>query len=193
MTCMTTTPTLRERIVAEAAALTSEVGWAAVTMAALAARVGVSRQTVYNELGSKPALGEAMVLRELDRFLNVVGEAFDAHPGDLDGAIRAAVRAVLDLAAESALLRALATFTHGGDTELMPLLTTRSDVLIGVASEMVLGRLEAYDVELEPLRRRAAVDVVVRVVLSHVVQPGGSRAEVADDLAWVATRVLGPV
>lgn len=193
MTCMTTTPTLRERIVAEAAALTSEVGWAAVTMAALAARVGVSRQTVYNELGSKPALGEAMVLRELDRFLGVVGEAFDAHPGDLDGAIRAAVRAVLDLAAESALLRALATFTHGGDTELMPLLTTRSDVLIGVASEMVLGRLEAYDVELEPLRRRAAVDVVVRVVLSHVVQPGGSPAEVADDVAWVATRVLGPV
>lgn len=192
MTVMTTTPTLRARIVAEAATLTSEVGWAAVTMAALAARVGVSRQTLYNELGSKPALGEAMVLRELDRFLGVVGEAFGAHPDDLDAAIRAAVEAVLDLAADSPLLRALATFTHGGDTELMPLLTTRSDVLIGVASDMVLGRLEAYDVKLEPRRRRAAVDVVVRVVLSHVVQPGGSPAEVADDVAWVASRVLSP-
>lgn len=191
MTVMTT-PTLRERIVAEAAALTSEVGWAAVTMAALAARVGVSRQTVYNELGSKPALGEAMVLRELDRFLGVVGEAFSAHPDDLGAAIRAAVEAVLDLAADSPLLRALATFTHGGDTELMPLLTTRSDVLIGVASGMVLGRLEGYDVQLKPRRRRAAVDVIVRVVLSHVVQPGGSPAEVADDVAWVASRVLGP-
>ena len=138
MTVMTTTPTLRERIVAEAAALTSEVGWAAVTMAALAARVGVSRQTVYNEVGSKPALGEAMVLRELERFLGVVGEAFDDHPRDLDAAVRAAVRAVLDLAADSALLRALATFTHGGDTELMPLLTTRSDVLVDAASDMVV-------------------------------------------------------
>ena len=192
MTVMTTTPTLRERIVAEAAALTSEVGWAAVTMAALAARVGVSRQTVYNEVGSKPALGEAMVLRELERFLGVVGEAFDDHPRDLDAAVRAAVRAVLDLAAESALLRALATFTHGGDTELMPLLTTRSDVLVDAASGMVLGRLEGYDVALEPRRRRAAVDVVVRVVLSHVVRPGGSPAQVADDVAWVAGRLLRP-
>ena len=190
MTVMTTTPTLRERIVAEAAALTSEVGWAAVTMAALAARVGVSRQTVYNELGSKPALGEAMVLRELERFLAAVGDAFEAHPSDLDAAVRAAVRAVLDLAAESPLLRALATFTHGGDTELMPLLTTRSDVLVDVASDMVLGRLEGYEVTLPPRRRRAAVDVVVRVVLSHVVRPGGPPAQVADDIAWVAARVL---
>ena len=193
MTVMTTTPTLRERIVAEAAALTSEVGWAAVTMAGLAARVGVSRQTVYNELGSKPALGEAMVLRELDRFLGVVGDAFESHPRDLDAAVRAAVRGVLELAAGSALLRALATFTHGGDTELMPLLTTRSDVLVDAASDVVLGRLEGYDVALEPRRRRAVVDVVVRVVLSHVVRPGGPPAQVADDIAWVAGRVLGPV
>ena len=54
-----------ERIVAAAAQLTTESGWAAITMTKLADRVGVSRQTVYNEIGSKPQLAEEMVLREL--------------------------------------------------------------------------------------------------------------------------------
>jgi AcrR family transcriptional regulator len=52
---------LRARIVAAAAVLTTETGWSEVTMARLAERVGVSRQTVYNEIGSKPALAEAMI------------------------------------------------------------------------------------------------------------------------------------
>ena len=47
---------LRARIVAEASVLTTESGWSAVTMARLAERVGVSRQTVYNEIGTKPAV-----------------------------------------------------------------------------------------------------------------------------------------
>ncbi len=36
------------------------------------ARAGFTKQTVYNELGSKPALGQAMVMRELERFLAAV-------------------------------------------------------------------------------------------------------------------------
>ena len=77
---MSPAPTMRERIVGAAAAMTTESGWSAVTMGALADRVGVSRQTVYNEVGTKPGLAEAMILHELDRFLGVVTAAFDAHP-----------------------------------------------------------------------------------------------------------------
>jgi hypothetical protein len=32
--------------------------------------------------------------------------------------------------------------------------------------------------------------MVVRVVLSHVMQPSGSPEETAADLAWIASRVL---
>ena len=64
-------------------------------MARLADEVGVSRQTVYNEIGSKPRLAEAMILRELDRFLGVVTVAFDEHPTDLVAAIGAASEQVL--------------------------------------------------------------------------------------------------
>ena len=89
---------MHERVVAAAAALTLEVGWASVTMGKLADRVGVSRQTVYNEVGSKPQLAEEMVLAELAKFLAVVDAAFDRHPDDLVDAIRAAACGVLELA-----------------------------------------------------------------------------------------------
>ncbi|HRI97380.1 MAG TPA: TetR/AcrR family transcriptional regulator, partial [Nocardioides sp.] len=87
---------MRERVLEAAVTLTTDDGWAHVTMARLAEVVGVSRQTVYNEVGSKPALAEAMILRELDRFLGLVTVAFDAHPTELVEAIRAASRAVLE-------------------------------------------------------------------------------------------------
>ncbi|MDO9495779.1 MAG: TetR/AcrR family transcriptional regulator, partial [Nocardioides sp.] len=83
----------RERVLDGAVRLTSEVGWSQVTMARLADEVGVSRQTVYNEMGTKKGLAEAMILRELDRFLAVVTVAFDDHDEDLVGAVRAAARA----------------------------------------------------------------------------------------------------
>ena len=83
MTVTTPPLTMRERVIDAAVTLTTEVGWAQVTMARLADAVGVSRQTVYNEIGTKPRLAEAMILRELDRFLGLVTVAFDAHPTDL--------------------------------------------------------------------------------------------------------------
>ena len=55
-------PTTRERVVDAAVRLTAQIGWSQVTMARLAEEVGVSRQTVYNEVGTKPGLAEAMRL-----------------------------------------------------------------------------------------------------------------------------------
>jgi len=185
-------PPLRQRLVAAAVELTLADGWSQVTMARLAAEVGVSRQTVYNEIGTKPALAEAMILAELDRFLGVVTAAFDAHPGDLVGAIEDAARGVLEVAQGNDLLKAVVSATHGADTELLPLLTTHSESLLAAAKLVVSERVAAYDVWLEPRLLDAAIDMVVRVVLSHVMQPSGTPAETAADLAWIAARVLEP-
>jgi AcrR family transcriptional regulator len=179
-----------ERIVAAAAELTAESGWATITMAKLADRVGVSRQTVYNEIGTKPALAEEMVLRELAAFLAEVDRAFDANPDDLADAIRGACRGVLELAQDNRLLKAVVSATHGADTELLPLLTTHADSLLGTAKEVVRGRVAAYDVPLPAGRLEAAIDMIVRVVLSHVMQPSGSPHQTSDDIAWLAARAI---
>ncbi|MEI5673340.1 MULTISPECIES: TetR/AcrR family transcriptional regulator [unclassified Nocardioides] len=182
--------TTRERVVAAAVAMTVEIGWSQVTMAKLADRVGVSRQTVYNEIGTKPGLAEAMILRELARFLDVVSAAFDEHPDDLVEAIRASARGVLEHAHDNLLLHAVVSATHGADTELLPLLTTHGESLLAAAKGVVATRLAPYDVGPAGDRLDAAIDMVVRVVLSHVMQPSDTPEATADDIAWIAARVL---
>ena len=194
MTTGTATPdrttALRQRIVDAAVGLTTELGWSQVTMGKLADRVGVSRQTVYNEIGTKNDLAEAMVMRELDRFLAGVTRSFDENPDDLIGAIRDSARRVLKYAEDNALLHAVVSATHGADTELLPLLTTHSEYLLEGAKFVVAERVASYDVDLPEGRLEASIDMVVRLVLSHVMQPSAAPARTADDIAWIAERVL---
>ena len=183
-------PTTRDRIVAAAVELTTTSGWASVTMSRLADAAGVSRQTVYNEVGSKPALAETMILEELARFLQVVEQAFDAEPDDLTRAIERAVRDVLTHARANTLLHAVVSATHGADTELLPLLTTNAAGLLGVAKEVISARVAPYEPAIDPDHLEAAIDMVVRVVLSHVMQPSATPEKTGADIAWLAGQVL---
>lgn len=182
---------IRDRLVSAAAAYTTEHGWAALTMSKLANQVGVSRQTLYNELGSKPRLAEAMVMAELDRFLRSVDAAFAAHPDDLVAAIRAASHEVLELALVNPLLHAVLSSTQGAHTDdLLPLLTIHSEPLLATAGQLIRERIGGYDVPLDPARLDELIDMVVRLVLSHVIQPSGSPAQTAETIGWIAQRAL---
>lgn len=187
MTAVGTTAGTRQRIVAAAAALTTGEGWTAVTMGRLADEVGVSRQTVYNEVGSKTGLAEALVLTELDRFLALVDDGFRAHPDDLGSAMRAAIRSVLREAERNELLRAIVA-PGGGD--LLPPLTTDSAALLDAAKTVVGERIAAYDLAVDRRMRDAVVDMVVRTVLGHVMQPSSAPERSADDIAALASRLL---
>ncbi len=182
----------RERLLAAAARFTAEHGWGALTMGKLADLVGVSRQTVYNELGGKPRLAEAMVMRELELFLDLVDSAFLDHPDDLVQAIGTAAERVLDKARTDPLLHAILSSTQGADSELLPLLTTNSEALLGAAGQMIREHVGSYDVPLPEDRLEVLIDMVVRLVLSHVMQPSGTPAETARTIAWIAASVLTP-
>lgn len=180
----------RERIIAAAARQTTVNGWASVTMGGLAKAIGVSRQTVYNEIGSKKALAEAVILTELARFLGEVEAAFDAHPDDIVEVIRDASRGVLELASRNELLRSVVSATHGADNDLLPLLTTNSESLLGMAKAVVTARVEAFHIPLSQERLDGVIDLIVRALLSHVMQPSATPQETADNLAWIANNVL---
>lgn len=182
--------THRDRLVAAAIGFTTEHGWSALTMAKLADIVGVSRQTVYNELGTKAQLAEAMVMAELAEFLRVVDRGFERHPDDLIAAIEDAARSVLELARVDPLLHAVLSSAQGAGSDLLPLLTTNAQPLLGAATSVLRDHVRRYDVPLDGQRLDALIDMVVRLVLSHVMQPAESPTEIAGNIAWIAEKAL---
>ncbi|MEO6088374.1 MAG: TetR family transcriptional regulator [Umezawaea sp.] len=185
-----TAPALRARILAAAAQLTAESGWSSVRMGRIAELIGVSRQTVYNEVYSKRVLTEQMVLTESAKFLRLVDDAFTANPPDPVAAIREACRGVLRFAADNAVLHAVVSASHGTDNDLLPLLTTRSDLLLDTVKDLVRGHLVEHLRHLPERTAAAVTDVLIRAVLSHVVHPSGTPEDTADDIALLAGHFL---
>ncbi len=181
---------LREQALDVAQAMLVERGWEHVTVSAVAAATGVSRPTFYKEFASKQALGEALVRRETERFLDGVGRVLEEHTDDATAAIGAAVHFTLAEAADNPLLHAVLTSTRGGDDSLLPLLTTRSGPLLESATAALSGWFAAHFPALDDEEVAEGVDAVVRLVVSHLVLPAAPAEETAERLARVATRYL---
>lgn len=183
---------VQERLLDATAELFAEVGWRHVTMSKVADRAGLSRQTVYNEFGTKPALAEELVLRELDAFLTLVRTRI-AAAGDAIEAISSAAEGALSMATTSPLLKAILDSAHAGDSELLPFVT-QSGVLVDRARAVVAESITArFDLPLATEQVTLAADAIVRLVLSHVTQPDRPPAVVAMELAWIVGAILDGV
>lgn len=141
-------------------------------MAEVARGAGVSRQSVYNEFGSRPVLAQAYVLWEAERFLAEVERAVSENLQDPVTALTAAFTAFLDAARAHPLVRELVA--GEGAAEFLPLVTTQG----GALHEQATAALAALLVENFPALAEddAAVlaDAVVRLAISHATLPGGS-------------------
>lgn len=186
---------LRLELLDTAGRAVAERGWSKLTMASLGAGAGVSRQTVYNELGTKDDVARALVARELQRFLAVIEAELRGGP-DPVGDIGRAIAAVLGMARSSPLLQAITRSAHGANSDLLPLLTTESEPLIDSARDAVVVILEArYPILLQ---RRATdlvtvADAMVRLVLSYVMRPAHRDDTTARDVAVLSGLMLGVV
>lgn len=181
---------LRERLLDAAYELVADRGFDRLRMSQLAVAVGVSRQTVYNELGSKEAVGEALFQREVERCMLGIEQRLDEHREDLRAAVAAAVEFTLTLAARNPLIRAMVTGGVGGG--LLRYLTT-SPAAAFVTAE---AAADAYAAETWPgidaESRTLAVEAAVRLTASHVMQsdmpPGESARRIAESVHRIARR-----
>ena len=160
--------------------------WTSARMADLASRAGVSRQTLYNEFGSRDEFGQALVIREGTRFLDEVEQAIDEHGRDPIAALTAGLERFLTIAHDDPFVRLL--LADDGTARLLPLVTTQSAPIVDWAS----GRLvAAIDVRWPGVARedlRALSDMLVRLAISHVAAPRDSPARTAGSI----TRLLAP-
>lgn len=72
-------PAARESLLDAAYTSLARRPWSTVRMVDVAAVAGVSRQTLYNEFGSKEGLARALVRREADAYLAGVERALVSH------------------------------------------------------------------------------------------------------------------
>ncbi|MFI7097971.1 TetR/AcrR family transcriptional regulator [Streptomyces sp. NPDC050161] len=107
-------PAARDSLLDAAYTALASRPWTAVRMVDVAARAGVSRQTLYNEFGSKEGLARALVRRETDSYLAGVERALaDGRPArtgdDAAGRVVAAAAWTLRTARANPLVRAALT------------------------------------------------------------------------------------
>ncbi|WP_433799297.1 TetR family transcriptional regulator [Actinomycetospora sp. CA-084318] len=171
---------LLARLLDAARELTTARGWSAVTMGAVAGRAGISRQHLYNAIGTKRELGDALVARETDAFLAVVCRELRVHPDDLVAGVVAGVVGALEFGASNDLLKAILTADTG--ESLLPVVTARPEVVLDRGVAVIAAELAALHGDDPELPRLA--DAVVRLVISHATQPTG------PDLAAVQARWL---
>lgn len=181
---------LREQALEAAHALVVDRGWSQVRMGEVAAQTGVSRPTLYKEFGDKQGLGEALILRETERFLTGMADLLEQYPTDIAVGISAAVEYVLAEADASPLLRGILTSARAGDDDLLPLLTTRSAPVLAAATATLVGWFGDHFPTLDPEDLADSADALARLAVSHLVLPAEDRTRTAQRLTRVALRCL---
>ncbi|MFB7373633.1 TetR/AcrR family transcriptional regulator [Streptomyces sp. NPDC056222] len=183
-------PTAREALLNAALAALGGLPWSAVRMVDVASAAGVSRQTLYNEFGSKEGLARALVRREADVYLQGVDQVL-ARPVPPVRNLAAVAEWTVAAAGARPVLRALLTGSWG---ERLPTprparagarasavpAQRRADAgvpspadLLGLARDRAATALAGSGRE-DVLR---SCEIALRLALSYVVAPGPSAAD----------------
>ncbi|MEV6125391.1 helix-turn-helix domain-containing protein [Streptomyces violaceusniger] len=184
-------PAARESLLDAAFAALEGRPWPRVKMAEVAAAAGVSRQTLYNEFGSKEGLARALVRREADAYLSGVERALSGVSGAAGPRERLAAAAVWTVrsATENPLVRAVLTGCWN-DRLPTPVRTAppgplpAPGELLGQARDRAV-RLLAGDWPPGAVELPLACEAVARLALSYVVAPAP-----AADVARMVRTVL---
>jgi AcrR family transcriptional regulator len=176
----------RARILDAAFDAVAAFGLSRLTVEDVARQAGLARQSVYRYFGSKDELVAALVIRELETFLDGVREAHARHT-DLEAAMREAALFCLRTVREHPLLdRLLASEPE----TLLPHLTTRAGPVVARARE-VLEELATERVGGRSGLVHRTADVAVRAIVSYALTPSDDEPEdVAAELARILATAL---
>lgn len=162
-------------------------GWDGLQMRAIAQRLGVSRQTLYNAFTSKHGLAEALIMRTTREFLDGVEAAMREHD-ELGASVRAAVAFSLRRTETDRLFQAY--LTGDSSQEFLPLLTSDGGPVVVAGRDRVAATLRDQHPALDAGAADAAGELIVRLTLSHMLSPLHPADVVADLVAAAAQGYL---
>jgi AcrR family transcriptional regulator len=174
---------LRETVIDAVDDLVRSRGWSATKMSDVAAAAGVSRQTLYNEFGSRQALVEVYVEREIESLIAEVTKEVLANADDAHRALRIAFTLFLKLASDEPVVQLITSNADGG--ELHQLLTGLGRA---VASERIAHLIPQVWPQVGADDARLLAESLVRLAISHALLPSQDPAATARDVG----RMLAP-
>lgn len=164
--------------------LLREQAWSDISMAAIATQAGVSRQTLYNEFGSRDAFAQAFALREAAQFLDAVEHEIAVNADNPAAAIRSAFVTFLHIARENPMVHAIVVREPGAD-ELFALFTTRGGPVVDLATERIATVILENWPGSDAGQVRVGAEAMVRLAISHAGLPNGSEEHAAESVAAV--------
>jgi hypothetical protein len=160
--------------------------WSAITLADVAGAAGVSRQSIYNEFGSRQGLAQGYALRLADRLVDTVHAAVNANVGDLHAAFLEGFRSFFAESAADPLVISL--LTGAAKPDLLQLITTDSGPLITRASTRLAHAFTTTWLQTDDDAAGVLARAIARLCLSYVAMPPEADHDVAADLA----RLISP-
>jgi len=155
--------------------------WSAITLTDVAKAAGISRQTIYNEFGSRQGLAQAYALRLADRLVDRIGDAIDGHVGDVYAAFLQGFRDFFTESAADPLVISLLTGEVKPD--LLQLITTGSGPIITHCSARLTSIFLDSWVNCSAEDAGILARAIVRLAVSYISMPPESDHDVAADLA----------
>ena len=177
---------LRETVYRAAREKLESSPWTEITMSEIADGAGVSRQTLYNEFGSRNEFGLAFVLHEAGNFLEGVESAVRAKADDPRGAIEVALEQFLVVAGQDPMIAVL--LSDDGTGGMLPFVTTRAVPMITWVSSRIGTVIVETWPEMSEEDAGLIAENLVRLAISYVTAPTEPReATVAR-----VNRLIGP-
>jgi AcrR family transcriptional regulator len=164
--------------------------WSAITLSDVARVAGISRQTIYNEFGSRQGLAQGYALRLADRLVDTIKDTVEANVGDIYQSLLQGFRRFFAESAADPLVISLLSGVAKPD--LLQLITTDSAPIITRASQRLVSAFNQTWVATSDEDAGVISRAIVRLCLSYVSMPPESDLADGEDVAADLARLLAP-
>ena len=164
--------------------------WSSITLAHVAKGAGISRQTIYNEFGSRQGLAQAYALRLADRLVDQIHDAIEGNVGDVYAAFLQGFRAFFTESAADPLVISL--LTGEAKPDLLQLITTDSGPILTRCSERLTSTFIDSWVHASEEDAGVLARAIVRLAMSYVSMPPEADHLTTDTVARDLARLMTP-
>ncbi len=176
---------LRESALDAVDELVRRNGWAATSIANVAELVGVSRQTLYKEFGSRQSIAEAYGGHRLDQLLSAVTDTVRTYADDVEVGFRLALGMFFDMVDEPLIQTVLSS--RSTSAELIPLIRTFNER----ATEHLAALFRELNPDVSDYDAVVFADSIARIGAAHAVAPTLPREVAIDRMVRLIVVVLG--